>query len=74
MGQIKVTYNLSDIEGLCLIESTVHGDERGYFMETFSQKDMYEAGLYFSFVAAGTCSLKTDCRSREGTLPVSSLC
>ena len=50
MGQIKVTYNLSDIEGLCLIESTVHGDERGYFMETFSQKDMYEAGLYFSFV------------------------
>ena len=50
MGQIKVTYNLSDIEGLCLIESTVHGDDRGYFMETFSQKDMYEAGLYFSFV------------------------
>ena len=50
MGQIKVTYNLSDIEGLCLIESTVHGDERGYFMETFSQKDMYEAELYFSFV------------------------
>ena len=50
MSQIIVKYNLSDIEGLCLIESTVHGDERGYFMETFSQKDMYEAGLYFSFV------------------------
>ena len=50
MGQIKVTYDLSGIEGLCLIESTVHGDSRGYFMETFSQKDMYEAGLYFSFV------------------------
>ena len=50
MGQISVTYNLGGIEGLCLIESTVHGDSRGYFKETFSQKAMYEAGLYFSFV------------------------
>lgn len=50
MGQIKVTYDLDGIEGLCLIESTVHSDSRGYFMETFSQKDMYEAGLYISFV------------------------
>lgn len=50
MGQIKVTYDLDGISGLCTIESMVHGDARGYFMETFSQKDMYEAGLYFSFV------------------------
>ena len=50
MGQIKVTYDLEGISGLCTIESTVHGDSRGYFMETFSQKDMYEAGLYISFV------------------------
>ena len=50
MGQIKVAYDLDGIEGLCTIESTVHGDSRGYFMETFSQKDMYEAGLYISFV------------------------
>ena len=50
MGQIKVDYNVGGIEGLCVIESTVHGDSRGYFMETFSQKDMYEAGLYISFV------------------------
>lgn len=50
MGQIKVTYDLDGIAGLCTIESTVHGDNRGYFMETFSQKDMYEAGLYISFV------------------------
>ncbi|MER2148433.1 MAG: dTDP-4-dehydrorhamnose 3,5-epimerase [Ruminococcus sp.] len=48
MGQIKVAR--TPIEGLYVIEPTVHGDERGYFMETFSQKDMYEAGLYFSFV------------------------
>ncbi len=50
MGQINVTYNLGGIEGLCLIESTVHCDSRGYFVETFNQKDMYEAGLYYSFV------------------------
>lgn len=50
MGQIEVTHNLGGIEGLCLIESKIHGDSRGYFMETFSQKDMYEEGLYFSFV------------------------
>ena len=50
MGQIKITYDLDNIAGLCTIECLVHGDSRGYFMETFSQKDMYEAGLYFSFV------------------------
>ncbi len=50
MGQIKISYDLEGIAGLCTIESTVHGDSRGYFMETFSQKDMYEAGLYISFV------------------------
>ena len=33
MGQIKVTK--CDIEGLCVIEPTVHGDDRGYFMETY---------------------------------------
>ena len=50
MSQIKVTHDLGGIEGLCLIESTIHRDTRGYFMETFSQKDMYEEGLFFSFV------------------------
>ena len=34
MGQIKVTR--LDIEGLCIIEPAVHGDERGYFMETYN--------------------------------------
>ena len=50
MGQIKVRYDLDGIEGLCTIESAIHGDSRGYFTETFNQKDMYEAGLYISFV------------------------
>lgn len=48
MGQIKVTK--APIEGLYLIEPTVHGDSRGYFMETYNQKDMENAGLNMKFV------------------------
>lgn len=48
MGQIKVTK--CPIEGLYIIEPTVHGDERGYFVETYNQKDMEEAGLTMQFV------------------------
>ena len=45
MGQIKVEKNVGGIEGLCFIPPAVHGDNRGYFMETYSQRDMAEAGL-----------------------------
>ncbi len=48
MGQIKVTP--CPIEGLYIIEPQVHGDSRGYFMETYSQRDMAEAGLNMVFV------------------------
>ena len=48
MGQIKVTK--CPIEGLYIIEPTVHGDSRGYFMETYNQNDMHEAGLDMVFV------------------------
>ena len=48
MGQIKVTK--CPIEGLYIIEPKVHGDSRGYFMETYSQRDMAEAGLNMVFV------------------------
>ena len=48
MGQIKVTK--APIEGLYVIEPTVHGDSRGYFVETYNQKDMHEAGLDMVFV------------------------
>ena len=50
MGQIKVTKNVGGIEGLCIIEPAVHGDARGYFMETYNQKDMEEAGFHIQFV------------------------
>ena len=48
MGQIKVTP--CPIEGLYVIEPAVHGDSRGYFMETYSLRDMQEAGLDMVFV------------------------
>ena len=50
MGQIQVEKNAGGIEGLCVITPTVHGDSRGYFMETYNQKDMEEAGLTMQFV------------------------
>lgn len=50
MGQIQVQKNVGGIDGLCVIEPTVHGDSRGYFMETYNQRDMLEAGLDMVFV------------------------
>ena len=50
MAQIKVDKNVGDIMGLCVITPAVHGDARGYFMETYSLRDMEEEGLYYNFV------------------------
>lgn len=38
------------IEGLCVIEPAVHGDSRGYSIETYSQRYMEEAGIHIVFV------------------------
>ncbi len=48
MAQIQLEN--TPIEGLYIITPTVHGDERGYFMETYNQKDMEELGLNMKFV------------------------
>ncbi len=48
MGKIKVTP--CEIQGLYVIEPTVFRDERGYFVETYNQKDFEEAGLDMTFV------------------------
>ena len=50
MGQINVEKNVGGIEGLCVITPAVHGDARGYFMETYSQRDMEENGININFV------------------------
>lgn len=48
MGEIIITQ--CPIEGLVIIEPKVHGDERGYFMESYNQKDFAEHGLDMNFV------------------------
>ena len=44
MGQIQI--EKTDIEGLVVITPTVHKDSRGYFMESYNEKDFKEAGLH----------------------------
>jgi len=62
MGQIKVTKcekNGRIIEGLYIIEPTVHTDPRGYFVETYNKRDFEEAGLTMEFVQDNqSCSSK----------------
>lgn len=48
MGNIRVT--TCGLEGLYVIEPAVHGDARGYFMETYNQADLEAAGLTMRFV------------------------
>lgn len=50
MGQIKVEKNVGGIDGLHIIVPAVHGDNRGYFMETYNKRDMEDAGLNMNFV------------------------
>ncbi|MCR4599587.1 MAG: dTDP-4-dehydrorhamnose 3,5-epimerase [Acetatifactor sp.] len=48
MGQITV--ETCEIEGLKIITPAVHGDARGYFMETYQYNDFKEAGIPEIFV------------------------
>ena len=48
MSQIKVTKTY--IDGLYVIEPALHGDSRGYFVETYNYNDMKENGLDMVFV------------------------
>ena len=49
MGKIKVT-ECGGIKGLKVVEPTVFGDARGYFMETYNYNDFREAGIDVEFV------------------------
>ena len=49
MGKIKVT-ECGGIKGLKVVEPTVFGDARGYFMETYNYNDFKEAGIDQVFV------------------------
>lgn len=40
----------TEIEGLYVVEPKVFGDHRGFFMETWSERDFEQAGLNYHFV------------------------
>lgn len=46
----KITVETCEIEGLKIITPDVHGDNRGYFMETYNYNDFKEAGIDQVFV------------------------
>ena len=50
MGKIKVTENAGGIKGIYVVEPTVFGDNRGYFMETYNYNDFAAAGIDCNFV------------------------
>ena len=60
MGKFK--FEMTEIEGVYVIEPSVYGDERGYFMETYSEEEFKEAGLDYNFVQDNQSS------SRKGVL------
>lgn len=52
----------AQLDGLVLVEPTVHGDERGFFVETFSRDAWAELGVDVEFVQ------HNHSRSSHGTL------
>lgn len=50
MAQISVEHNAGGISGLHIITPKVHGDERGYFIETYHEAELKEAGIDTRFV------------------------
>lgn len=58
MKKIKVQDNCNGIEGLKIIEPSVFGDERGYFVETYNYNDFKDAGIDCSFVQDNQSSSK----------------
>ena len=43
-------FTKTKLDGVVIIEPDIFGDHRGFFMESWSQKKMEEAGLYYDFV------------------------
>ncbi len=50
MGKIHVTKDVGGISGLMVVEPSVFGDARGYFMESYNRNDFTAAGIGCEFV------------------------
>ena len=46
----KFKFNQTEIEGVYIIEPTIFGDSRGYFMETYNYNEFKEGGIDVPFV------------------------
>lgn len=46
----KFNFIKTDIEGVIIVEPTVFGDDRGYFMETYQAENFREGGIDCTFV------------------------
>ncbi len=60
MGKFSFTH--MDIPGLVVIEPTLFGDDRGYFLETYTARDFAEVGIAAPFVQ------DNESKSRRGVL------
>ena len=55
-------FNLTDLDGVILVEPTVHGDDRGFFVETYHQRRYIAGGIAERFVQ------DNHSKSKRGTL------
>jgi dTDP-4-dehydrorhamnose 3,5-epimerase len=46
----KLARTVTGVEGLVLLETTLFGDERGFFMETYNERAFAELGIAAIFV------------------------
>jgi dTDP-4-dehydrorhamnose 3,5-epimerase len=59
---MKITVTKTDLDGVVLIDTKYFQDERGFFIESWHQRDFADAGLTMTFVQDGHS------RSQRGTL------
>lgn len=52
----------TEIDGVLIVEPTLYGDHRGYFMETYKESDFKEAGINCTFLQ------DNQSKSRKGVL------
>ena len=62
MGKFKKIE--TGIEGLYIIEPTVFGDERGFFIESYNKNDFIELGIADEFVQDNHSKSKKRCFKR----------
>lgn len=58
----KFNFLKTSIEGVIIVEPTVFGDQRGYFMETYNKAEFDAAGINVNFVQ------DNESRSKKGVL------